>query len=93
MQGLYRTLISGLACVATGHPITLLGAVTTLNLWAGFDGCTGTASDVGNGCQAYASSECDEGVEVWLCTSPGTESQHGNASIAWPILKQYRSPR
>jgi len=82
----------GHSTAVLGHPITFLGAVPTLEKWAELDGCTGTASDMGNGCQSYGASQCDAGVEVWLCTSPGTESQNGNASIAWPILKQHTLP-
>ncbi len=82
----------GRSTAVLGHPITFLGAEATFEKWAELNGCTGTASDEGNGCQSYAAAQCTGGVEVWLCTSPGTESQNGNASIAWSILKQYTLP-
>lgn len=82
----------GASTAVPGHPITFLGAIPTFEKWAELNGCTGTASDAGNGCQSYAPSQCEGGVEVWLCTSPGTESQNGNPSIAWPILKEHRLP-
>jgi polyhydroxybutyrate depolymerase len=82
----------GYSTAVPGHPITFLGAVATLEKWAEINGCTGMASDAQDGCQSYAPSQCEGDAEVWLCTSPGTESQNGNPSIAWPILKQHRLP-
>jgi len=39
--------------------------------WAELSGCTGSAADIGNGCQGYAASQCPAGVEVILCTKQG----------------------
>jgi len=78
--------------VVSGHAITFLGAVPTLEKWAEINGCTGNALDAGDGCQTYASSQCAGDVEVWLCTMPGNASQHGDPNIAWPILKRHVLP-
>ena len=72
-----------------GHTLTFLGAVNTFKKWAEINGCTGVASDDGNGCQLYASSQCEGGVEVMLCTE---QRVSGDASIAWPVLKRHALP-
>ena len=82
----------GYSTAVPGHPITFLGAVPTFERWAEINGCTGTASDAGDGCQSYGPSQCEGDVEVWLCTSAGTESQNGDPSIAWPILREHSLP-
>jgi poly(3-hydroxybutyrate) depolymerase len=72
-----------------GHPMTFFGALNTFELWVRLDECTGVASDVGNGCQLYAESQCRGGVEVMLCTKQGGGTEYGDPTIAWPILKRH----
>ena len=73
-------------------PITFLGAVNTMKKWAEFSGCTGSAADEGNGCQGYAASQCQAGVEVVLCTKQGGGHEAANASLTWPVLKRHTLP-
>ncbi len=82
----------GYSDMVADHPITFLGAVDTFEKWADLNNCTGSASDAGNGCQKYASTQCEDGVEVMLCTKTGGGHDYGDATIAWPILKQYSLP-
>jgi polyhydroxybutyrate depolymerase len=82
----------GFSDVVTGMAINFLGAANTFAKWAELNGCTGSASDAGNGCQKYATSQCQDGVEVMLCTKQGGQHEAGNASIAWPILKNHTLP-
>ena len=68
--------------------ITFLGAVTTFDRWAKINGCTGSPSkEDSNGCSSY--SDCQDGVEVILCTKQGGGDDPGDASIAWPVLKRH----
>ena len=81
----------GYSSVVSGMPITFLGAEATFETWAEFNQCTGSPSAAdGQGCSTY--SECADGVQVTLCTKQGGSHEAGNASIAWPILKQYTLP-
>jgi polyhydroxybutyrate depolymerase len=73
-------------------PITFLGAVNTMKKWAELSGCTGSAADIGNGCQGYAASQCPAGVEVILCTKQGGGHEAANASLTWPVLKRHTCP-
>ena len=82
----------GYSSVVSGHPITFLGAVGTMKKWAEIDGCSGSAADIGGGCQGYASSQCKDGVEVILCTKQGGSHEPGNATTAWPVLKRHTLP-
>ena len=82
----------GYSPVIPDHAITFLGAVDTFEKWADLNECTGSASDAGGGCQKYTSSQCKDGVEVVLCTKTNGGHEAGDASIAWPILKQYSLP-
>lgn len=82
----------GYSNVVPGHPVTFLGAVGTFEQWAKINGCTGIASDDGNGCQTYAATQCTGGVEVTLCTEQGGGIKHGDVSIAWPFLKRHLMP-
>lgn len=79
----------GYSNVVPDHPITFLGAVGTMEKWAEINGCTGLAADLGNGCQGYTASQCEGGVQVILCTKQGGGIEAGDATVAWPILKQY----
>jgi len=74
------------------RPITFLGAVNTMKEWAEFSGCTGSAADLGNGCQGYAASQCKDGIEVVLCTKQGGGHEAANASLTWPVLKRHALP-
>ena len=73
-------------------PITFLGAVNTMNKWAELSGCTGSASDLGNGCQGYEASQCQDGVEVILCTKQGGGHEAADPSLTWPVLKRHSLP-
>jgi polyhydroxybutyrate depolymerase len=70
-------------------PLIFLGAVNTFEKWAELNGCTGIASDLGNGCQQYTTSQCDGDAEVMLCTD---DDILGDASIAWSVLKEHALP-
>jgi len=74
------------------RPITFLGAVNTMKKWAEYDSCTGSAADLGNGCQGYSASQCQAGVEVILCTKEGGGHEAGNATLGWPVLKRHALP-
>jgi polyhydroxybutyrate depolymerase len=74
------------------RPITFLGAVNTMKKWAELSNCTGSAADLGNGCQGYATSQCKGGVEVILCTKQGGGHEAANASLTWPVLKRHTLP-
>jgi polyhydroxybutyrate depolymerase len=74
--------------VVPGMPITFLGAQATFKKWAEIDRCTGSPSaEDNNGCSTYSS--CQDGVEVILCTKQGGHEEHGDASVAWPVLKRH----
>lgn len=78
----------GSSAVVPGMPITFLGAKNTFEQWAKIDGCTGSPSaGDNNGCSTYSS--CRGGVEVILCTKQDGHEEHGDASVAWPLLKRY----
>ncbi len=72
-------------------PINFLGAVDAMKKWAELSGCTGTAAEMGNGCQGYAASQC-QGEEVVLCTKQGGQHEAANANLTWPILKKHAMP-
>ena len=72
-------------------PINFLGAVATMKKWAEWNGCTGSAADMGNNCQGYAASQC-QGEEVILCTKQGGGHEAANATLTWPMLKKHALP-
>jgi polyhydroxybutyrate depolymerase len=72
-------------------PINFLGAVASMKKWAEWNGCTGSAADIGNGCQGYAASQC-QGEEVVLCTKQGGGHEAADASLTWPVLKRHSLP-
>jgi polyhydroxybutyrate depolymerase len=72
-------------------PINFLGAVNSMKKWAEWNGCTGAAADIGDGCQGYAASQC-QGEEVVLCTKQGGGHEAANASLTWPLLKKHSMP-
>ncbi len=76
----------GDSAVVPGMPITFLGAEDTFEKWADLNSCQGSPEDAGGGCSTY--SNCADGVTVTLCTAQGGGHAAGNASFAWPILKQ-----
>ncbi len=80
----------GYSAVVSGMPITFLGAQATHEKWAEINNCTGSPTDSGNGCSTYEN--CQDGVTVTLCTKQGGGHDYGNASVAWPILKQHTLP-
>jgi len=81
----------GPSSVVPNMSIHFLGATSTFAQWAQFDGCQGSPSPAdANGCSTYSS--CNGGVSVTLCSKQGGGHEAGNASVAWPILKQYRLP-
>jgi polyhydroxybutyrate depolymerase len=78
----------GASSVVSGMPITFLGAKATFQKWAALNQCSGSASaEDSKGCSSY--SGCKDGVDVVLCTKQGGGHEAGNASVAWPILKQH----
>ncbi|WP_437496053.1 alpha/beta hydrolase family esterase [Sorangium sp. So ce1099] len=81
----------GYSSVVRGMPITFLGAKTTFERWADINGCTGSPSaEDGQGCSTY--SNCQDGVEVALCTKQGGGHEPGNAAVGWPVLKRHTMP-
>ena len=81
----------GLSSVVAGMSITFLGAKGTFERWAKINQCNGAPSAPdANGCESYSS--CMGGTEVMLCTKQGGGHDPGNASVAWPKLKQHVMP-
>jgi polyhydroxybutyrate depolymerase len=81
----------GYSAVVSGMPITFLGAKTTFEKWAEINQCTGSPSaEDGQGCSTY--SNCQDGVEVALCTKQGGGHEAGNAAVGWPVLKRHTMP-
>jgi polyhydroxybutyrate depolymerase len=81
----------GASSVVPGMSVTFLGAQGTFEAWAAIDHCSGSPSAPdGNGCSTYA--DCQNGVEVILCTKQGGGQAQGNASVAWPVLKRHPLP-
>lgn len=81
----------GYSSFVPGMPVTFLGAQATFRKWADLDHCTGNASAPdANGCSSYTS--CDGAAEVVLCTKSGGNQAVGDASIAWPQLKDHPQP-
>jgi polyhydroxybutyrate depolymerase len=83
------------SCVGIGFP----GAVVNFQTWAGFDGCTGSASaDPNNSiCQQYTS--CMGGTTVILCTNPSSSHLAAYSSAtakvaatAWNVFKTQSLP-
>jgi polyhydroxybutyrate depolymerase len=67
-----------------------LGAAGTFARWAMLNGCSGTPSDSGGGCNTYGS--CAGGVKVTLCTTQGGGHDPSDAARAWPMLRDYVLP-
>jgi len=72
--------------------IHIMGAERTSQKFAELDGCVGApvADLVGAGCQTYT--QCNDGVEVTLCTKQGGGHEQGDANIGWPMLKKHSLP-
>ncbi len=73
------------------------GAVGTLELWKEIDGCTGAAQTSREHCETYSS--CSDGVEVTLCSLPGTghglyENPVGFdvPAVAWEMFERQSRP-
>ena len=81
----------GLSQEVQGMSITFLGATACFQKWASLDGCTGDPSAAdSNNCQTY--SQCSAGVGVTLCVDNNGAHEAANATIVWPMLKQYTMP-
>ncbi|WP_437683561.1 alpha/beta hydrolase family esterase [Sorangium sp. So ce131] len=81
----------GYSSVVRGMPITFLGAKASSEKWAEINGCTGPASaEDAQGCSTY--SNCQDGVDVILCTKQGGGHEPGDARIGWPVLKRHTLP-
>lgn len=70
--------------------ITFEGAVGSFERWAEIDGCTGSPTDVGSGCQTYE--QCSAGVEVTLCTKTGGGHVTGDPDLGWEHLMRHTLP-
>jgi polyhydroxybutyrate depolymerase len=71
--------------------VTMLGAVGTFERWAELNQCVGSPSAAdSNGCSTY--SQCQDGVEVVLCTTEGGGEDWGSAEIAWNVLNAHPLP-
>jgi polyhydroxybutyrate depolymerase len=78
----------GPASLASGMPITLLGAQATFRKWAQVNQCTDSPSaEDSNDCSTY--SACQGGVEVLLCTKPGDGQAANNPGVSWSVLKRH----
>jgi polyhydroxybutyrate depolymerase len=83
--------LGGASTFVPGMPVTFLGAQGTFQKWAELDQCAGAASSPdSNGCSSYAN--CQDGVEVILCTKQGGGDEAANPTVAWPALKRHRLP-
>lgn len=80
----------GASALVPGHPITFLGALSTLKTWVALNQCTGAPTDGGDGCQIF--SRCNDGVEVALCSKRGGGHEGGDATKSWPVLKRHTLP-
>jgi polyhydroxybutyrate depolymerase len=80
----------GSSSLVPGMPVTFLSAKATFERWAQIDRCNGLPSDDSNGCSRYA--DCQDGVEVFLCTKQGGGEEPGDPTVAWPVLKRYTLP-
>ena len=81
----------GYSAVVSGMPVNFLGAQGTFERWATINQCPGSPSaEDGQGCSTY--SDCQDGVEVVLCTKQGGGHEYGDASVGWPILKRHTMP-
>jgi polyhydroxybutyrate depolymerase len=82
----------------TGRPpngldvtVTTLGAEGTFQRWAELNQCAGSPSQAdSNGCSTY--SQCQDGVEVVLCTTEGGGADWGSAEVAWNVLQAHPLP-
>jgi len=78
----------GPSALVPGMPLTFLGAEPTFERWAEINGCTGAAAPADeDGCREYAA--CEGGARVVLCTKQGGREEHGDPSIAWPLLERH----
>ncbi len=68
---------------------TFEGAIGSFERWAEADGCRGQPVDQDGGCQTHE--QCDEGVEVTLCTVPGGHTWP-DAERAWQGLSRFALP-
>lgn len=72
----------------TGVCINFLGAVNTNNTWKQKNACTSQTTTQG---QCVISTQCDDGVEVGLCTTTGGHAP-ANASTGWNFMKRFTLP-
>jgi polyhydroxybutyrate depolymerase len=66
------------------------GAEGTFNAWKELNGCSGMPVDAGNNCQAYT--QCQDGVEVTLCSKPNGGHEAGDPKLGWAMLKKHPMP-
>jgi polyhydroxybutyrate depolymerase len=72
----------------TGTCINFLGAVNTNNTWKQKNGCTNQTSTQGT---CSISTQCNDGVEVGLCTVSNGHSPH-DPNTGWNFLKRFTLP-
>lgn len=72
----------------TGPCITFLGAVNTNNTWKQKNGCTSQTTQQG---QCTISTQCNDGVEVGLCSTNSNHSPE-NANTGWEFMSQFTLP-
>ena len=75
-----------------GNPnlVTFIGAEANFAKWSAFDGCTGAPVDMGGGCKYQT--ECNDGVEVALCTKQGGGHDWMDAAAGWAFLQRHPFP-
>ena len=69
--------------------IHFLGAQASQARWAELNNCTATVSTI-NSCSMHT--QCDDGVEVGLCTVQGGGHAAGDAQKGWNFLKRFSLP-
>ncbi len=69
--------------------INFLGALGSEARWVDLNNCTATVI-TNNNCKIHT--QCDDGVEVGLCTIQGGGHTSGNAQTGWDFLKRFSLP-
>jgi polyhydroxybutyrate depolymerase len=69
--------------------VTFLGAMASFERWAEIDGCTGSATTMGE-CSYYE--QCQAGVQVGLCVDQGGSHAPGDANVLWTFLSKFTLP-
>src|SRR5690606_28079912 len=78
----------GSSMLVPNMTMTFLGAQASFERWASINGCKGEPSAPDQrGCSTY--SDCQDGVEGALSSKQPGSAEHGDATIAWPMLARH----